>query len=250
MEAWVEGFLIVGGAVAASLGGLLLVRRSVARATLEQHHEVVGFVYAVVGICYGVLLAFAAVVAWEGYDEARMVAAAESDVVADLLRSAEVFDPSSRDLLNAALRAYVRSVIESEWPAMARGEHSATAAAAFDTLWSVYRSVRPRDAVELAWYTESIRRLDDLGDARRLRLLDAHSDVPGVLWVVLVAGAALTIGFSYLFAAREFVVQALMTAALAALIALVLFLVLALENPFSGPLRIPPTAFVAVVGGQ
>ena len=52
------GFFIVGFAVAASVGGLLLVRRRIALATLEQHNEVAGFIIAVIGGLYAVLLAF------------------------------------------------------------------------------------------------------------------------------------------------------------------------------------------------
>jgi hypothetical protein len=50
--------MIVVLAVAASVGGLLLVRRRIALATLEQHNEVAGFIIAVIGGLYAVLLAF------------------------------------------------------------------------------------------------------------------------------------------------------------------------------------------------
>jgi hypothetical protein len=71
--------------------------------------------------------------------------------------------------------------------------------------------------------------------------------LPGPLWFVLFAGAVLTIGFSYLFAIKNFVAHTVITILLAASVGLSLFLIAALEGPFSGSLRISAEAFSAVL---
>ncbi|MFZ0088600.1 MAG: hypothetical protein WAL63_03775, partial [Solirubrobacteraceae bacterium] len=48
--------------VGLSLVGLLIVRKIVARETLEAQHEVAGFLIAVVGVIYAVLLAFVVII--------------------------------------------------------------------------------------------------------------------------------------------------------------------------------------------
>jgi len=63
------------------------------------------------------------------------------------------------------------------------------------------------------------------------------------IWFVLWIGAILTVGFSYLFGVESFRSHALMTAALSAEIALILFLVFVLDNPFRGDFRIQPKSF-------
>ena len=54
------GFVVVS--VGAGLGGLFVVRRSVALATLESHNDVAGFIIAVVGVLYAVILGFVVVI--------------------------------------------------------------------------------------------------------------------------------------------------------------------------------------------
>ena len=65
-------------------------------------------------------------------------------------------------------------------------------------------------------------------------------------WLVhrgMLATGIITIGFSFFFGTQNSSAQALMTAALSATIALVLFLIWALNHPFAGLVRVEPAAF-------
>jgi hypothetical protein len=53
-----------------------------------------------------------------------------------------------------------------------------------------------------------------LSDARRERLLEADAGLPAILWVVLLIGGMIVVGFTYLFGMRTTVVHTLMVAAL------------------------------------
>jgi hypothetical protein len=64
------------------------------------------------------------------------------------------------------------------------------------------------------------------------------------MWVVLLAAGMITIGFSFFFGIENVWAQVLMVAALAATISLVLFLILTLDQPFSGVAAIEPEAFL------
>ena len=81
-----------------------------------------------------------------------------------------------------------------------------------------------------------------LWTARRLR-----SRYPAVLWAVLVFGGIITVSFTYLFGLENTWSHRLMVAAVAGLIALVLFTVGSLEYPFSGGTRVGPEAFELVL---
>ena len=63
------------------------------------------------------------------------------------------------------------------------------------------------------------------------------------MWVVLLGAGVITIGFSFLFGTRSAKAQVLMTSGLAMTIALVLFSIMALEQPFAGITRVEPDAF-------
>ena len=62
MPLWLLGVMTVSVAVAASVLGLWLVRRTVPPHTLREHHDVAGFILAIVGVIYAVLLDFVVLV--------------------------------------------------------------------------------------------------------------------------------------------------------------------------------------------
>ena len=75
----------------------------------------------------------------------------------------------------------------------------------------------------------------------------ASGAVPGVLWFVLLAGAVLTIGFTLFFGAENLRAQALMTAILSLLIFSGLLVIVAVDQPYAGPVRLQPEALLAVL---
>ena len=101
------------------VAGTLIVRRLINVEVLERHNEVAGFIYAVIGVVYAVLLGFAAVTVWEGYDRAQAAVEREADDLADLFRDAQTFPRDTRTEIENQIRNYVGLVVEKEWPAMA-----------------------------------------------------------------------------------------------------------------------------------
>ena len=96
---------------------------------------------------------------------------------------------------------------------------------------------------------EVLYQLDQLTQARRARIVLASGIVPGVVWVVLFFGAVVTIGFTLFFGTENVRAQALMTGALASLIFSGLLIIIAVDRPFSGTVKVGPEALVAVPGG-
>ena len=64
-----------------------------------------------------------------------------------------------------------------------------------------------------------------------MRLVQAEEGLPTVLWVVLVVGGMVVVGFAYLFGMENTVAHALMVVALAGVIALGLFTIGAMDIP-------------------
>lgn len=242
--AWLWGILMVGILVALAVAGSLLVRRRFGVETLKLNNEVAGFIYAVVGVLYAVLLGFSAIIVWERFDHAQAGVDREANEVADLYRDAQAFPDPVRHALEAQLRAYAVVVAEREWPAMARQQPSPESWDAYNRLWRIYHRYVPETEHARIWYAESLGKLNDLGDERRLRLLSSESHgVPGVMWAVLIGAGCITIGFSFLFGTRSATAHLLMTSGLAMTIALVLFSIMALQQPFAGITRVEPEAF-------
>lgn len=239
------GFVVV----AATLGmlGVLLVRRNVALSTLESHNDVAGFIIAVIGVLYAVVLGFVVVTVWDQFDAARSTADHEAILVRSLYREAGALGPRAVEL-RASIRDYAESVVNQEWKTMEEDQTDDPGTnAALNRVWLNLRAIEPQSRSQEAFYGESVTRLGEIVRIRRERLLASSSELEGPLWAVLLGGGAITIGFTLLFGLSNRWAHILMVAALAAMIGLTLFLVLSLDLPFSGDLAVKPSAMQAAI---
>ena len=67
----VFGVLVVFAGCLAAVAGLELVQRLVPHEKRQEHNDVAGFLYAVVGIVYAVLLALLVIAVWEQFQKAN-----------------------------------------------------------------------------------------------------------------------------------------------------------------------------------
>lgn len=95
---------------------------------------------------------------------------------------------------------------------------------------------------------ETLRQIDLLTEARRARIVKAAGTVPGLLWFVLVAGAVVTVGFTFFFGNENLRAQTLMTGGLTMLVCSGLFVIAAIDQPFAGAVKVGPEALVEVLG--
>jgi hypothetical protein len=246
LEIWCWTLLFVVVSPAAAVGGALLVRRVIGADVLSRHNDVAGFIYAVIGVVYAVLLGFTAIIVWEQFRRAQEGVELEANALVDLYRDSRVFPAEVRDRIETRLRDYTRLVVESEWPSMATGASDPRAWDAYNLLWRTYHEFVPQDDHQRTWYEHSVQHLNELGDRRRSRLLALDAGVPSIMWGVLLGAGAITIAFTFLFGTPNIRAQGLMTAALALTIGIVLLSILALERPFAGITRIQPEAFEQV----
>ena len=229
-----------------AVSGALLVRRLVGVDVLANHNDVAGFIYAVIGVVYAVLLGFSAIIVWEQFRNAQEGVAREANALADLYRDSRVFPLEVRNTIELHVREYVRLVVQKEWPAMAEGTSSAETWDEYNRLWRTYQEFEPGNEHQRTWYAASLEVLNTLADARRDRLVSTRSAVPAVMWGVLLLGGAITICFSFFFGLRNARAQALMTAGIALTIGVALLSILALERPFAGITRVDTDAFAQV----
>jgi hypothetical protein len=243
----VPGLLAISLFVLASVAGLVLVQRLVPIELRKQHNDVAGFIYAVVGIAYAVLMGLVVVAAWEQFQTARNTADREASELAEIFWLGHRLPKTEGHRLQELTRSYARVVVDEEWPLLARGESSLRAWALIDEIRLTVQNMNPDTQAEQVLYEQGLERVHDLADARRDRLVEAREGIPAILWVVLVAGAIVTIGFTYLFGLDDTTTHSLMVALLALVIGLVLFTIGSLEYPFSGDVRLGPDAFELVL---
>ncbi|MFT3685435.1 MAG: hypothetical protein QM783_10990 [Phycisphaerales bacterium] len=79
--------------------------------------------------------------------------------------------------------------------------------------------------------------------ARRQRLQAMDGGMPGVLWGVVFAGAAITIGIMYCMVLEKFRVHAVFVGLISGLIGLLIFITVQMDNPFRGSSGIGPEPY-------
>jgi hypothetical protein len=243
LPAWVLVILIVGGVATLALLGMIAVRRLIPHTVRREHNDVAGFMVAVVGVIYAVLLALVVIAVWDQFEAARTITEHEANAIANLYRGADGFADADRDRLRTHLQAYTQIVIDDEWPLLGQGLASDRAWQALDEIWRDYLTLNPQNSRESEVYAKALDQLDELGNARRVRLLASRTTIPPVLWLTLLAGGGITIGFSYFFGTENERAHALMTVSLAVLIGLGLYVIVAMDAPFTGGVAISPEAF-------
>lgn len=246
--AWLEslptfaaGIVVVGGFVGLSLVIGYVVKVCTSEEVRATHNDRAGFILAVIGVIYAVLLAFVAVGVWERFQQAEQRSYDEAAALSTIYRDAGSF-PSGTSI-RPLVRAYVHWVITFEWPQMARGQRAPVADALLE---SIDRSVRDLPATTPRLQNIQAEMLAASSSAivdRQTRLTVDFVGVHPIMWLVLILGAVVTVGFTYLFGFERAIMQQLMIGGLSLLIGLVLFLIMALDFPYRGSIAVQPEAF-------
>jgi hypothetical protein len=247
----VYGVLVVGGVCLASLIGLELVQRLVPAVSRQRHNDVAGFIYAVLGVIYAVLLALVVIAVWGEYQAASATVEQEANATAEIFWLGHQLPKPEGTRLQELARSYAREVVHKEWPLMERGkqppleQEGGTPAGwtIIDDIRASLQGFEPHTKAQEQLYAEGLDQVAALANARRTRLVASEEGVPAVLWTVLIFGGIAAVGFTYLFGLESTWAHRLMVVTLAAVIGLALFTVGALGHPFAGGARIGTGAF-------
>jgi hypothetical protein len=241
------GIIMVAVALLISIGGLLIVHRFVNSSKMKTHHDIAGPIFGSLGVIYAVLLAFVVVISWQNFDRANNDVMKEANCYASLYRDANGLGEPYKSQLKELIVTYTNVVVEEEWPLLAQGSRSTNAHELFTKIWDQYLSYQPQTETEKIFFTESVKKLNEAGEFRRQRVMDARSGIHPVLWFILFAGGLINIVFTFFFSSENRWSQIIMSALFATLIALMLFTALILDYPFSGDVSIKPDAFNVVL---
>jgi hypothetical protein len=245
---WLLALAAVGVAELFSIGVMLLCRKRYGMDRLALNNEVAGFKFAVIGVFYAVLLAFVVVAVWEDYRDTEAAVRNEAKALIDLNQMSYALPGQTGDPVRQRTISYLKQVRDSEWPAMSEGRSSTSAAAELRLLRRSVLEASPAEIKDAAIFHHALDLLTTINDNRNERLDKSDGTVPMVLWLVLAAGAFNTLGYPSFFGSSNLGAQILMTAALAALVALTLYVAVLLDFPFTGGVGISHAPFDQALG--
>jgi hypothetical protein len=245
-------------AVGVAICGIAVLLTTLAQATLHRRwsvearkplNEITGFVIAVVGVIYAVLLASIAILAIERYDKAQDIVDTEAGLVGDIYRNAIGLPPPVRTEIRQALTDYAETVVDVEWTLMARGEQErGWQEHGWQDLETVLASIaqfEPQTVGQQLFMDEILDQISGLNDARRARMFLSENPIDSIIWWVVVLGGVSTVSLALLFgvqSAGHFIVSNV----LAFSIGLVILLIFVMDRPFTGssPVTVEPFVYV------
>jgi hypothetical protein len=253
LPAWLGVLLFTLVPAILAVGAHAIFRRFVRPSYLIEHHDVAGFIVAVVGVLYAVVLGFVVVTVWSSFDTAQRNADAEAGVVGELFVLSQTFPEPARTRVRGLLADYAYEVRDREWPILGKGlqdpkarEFALAAFEAVNTMpWPKNDDVAA--IKESVVRTAAFNDFHELGVRRRQRLLDAGGGIQSVLYFALVVGALIVLAFAFLFGVERALPQLVMTGLLAGLMGLLIGLVAEFDRPFNAAVRVSPDAWTLVI---
>jgi hypothetical protein len=232
-------FLIVSAITTAiALVGLRFVRKKYPAEVLKENHEVAAIIFNAFGLLYGVMVAFVVFVTWSGYDDATKNLQMEANEADDIFHITKAFPDPAGTVIRQGLMDYIASVYNDELKRMSQGEIRLHSNRAMARLITVLYQMDEKSIPNRELYAESLKRLNNLAQYRRLRIFAGNDTVPPVIWLVILVGGVITVSYTYFFGMKNINAQYIITAALTVTITLILFLIYVLDHPFTGTSKV------------
>jgi hypothetical protein len=234
--------LIVGFFTVIGVAGLFITRNWVRQLHHidHSHNDIVSYYLAAITVFYGITLGLVAVSTWETYADVQNRVDHEAITVGALYRDVGAFPEPYRTEMQNSLRTYIRQVIDVGWPMQRKGIVPNNATGILNQFQAQFMSFEPTTEREKIVATEAYRAFNNLIESRRSRLNSVTAELPGPVWILVIAGAILSLVTTLFFDTASFRMHICMTVVFSILVGLLIFLIVALDNPYRGSISVSP----------
>jgi len=241
----VTGPVIIGGLCLFAIVGLLLVRRHVLP-RLRIHiddSQFSGSMVQCVMVFYGLAVALIAVNVSQTYSNVSTTVSSEATALAALYRDVSGYPQPIRLQLQNGLRDYVDNVIHVAWPMQQHGQIPNGGVELMNKFQDTLIGFEPATDGQKILHAEALRAYNNMIQARRMRLDAVGTGLPGVMWAVVLVGGAIGLISTFFFKVEDARLHGILVTLLAGFMGLVIFMILALDQPFRGDLGIGPQSY-------
>src|SRR5205085_12382271 len=131
-----------------------------------------------------------------------------------------------------------------EFPAVANGANDDQTWVLIDTIVRDLTRWVPGTPKEVALYQELLVQSHKVLDARRVRAFTGTSGISGVTWLIIVLGAAITLGFAGLFYSESLKFQVVTMTLTSMMFGMMIFLITVMNFPLVGEFSVGPDTLV------
>jgi hypothetical protein len=244
---WAIGLLFVAVFVGVTWIGIFVTRATVHSWVHREPraNDMVGLALSSFFVLFGLLLGLVAVATYQNFSSVSDTVDKEASSIAALYRDFGAYPQPIRGRLRDSLREYTRYTIEEGWPLQRRGIVPRGGTERIMELSELLFAFDPSTTGQQIIDAEALREFNRVVELRRSRLANVTLGLPPVLWWVVAFGALLNIILIWL-QDMEIHVHLVLGGVLASILALVIFLIAALDNPFRGEVSIGPDSFALV----
>jgi hypothetical protein len=196
----------------------------------------------VLGTTYGVILGFMLYTVWTDFRASEIDVALETASLLNVHNVAAGLPSPQREAMQALTLKYADVVVNQEWPAMQAQRDSHAAEPVLQQMWQVLVAADVKTPIETSSTDHMTTAMTSLGEHRRLRDEQHENKLPGVLWVLLIMGGAMTIISSCLLGNDKKWLHYGQVLALTFVISMTLATIADLARPFEGAVAVAPTA--------
>ena len=234
--------IIITG-ISCSLLFLYLLHRVWPSNKRRPHNDVVGTSVQVLGTTYAVILAFMLSGTWTNFRSADNTAEQEANSLVNLYRITRALPERDCAQLQQLARDYASVMVNDEWPAMSRGGISAKSHDIVDQIWKTLAQIQPQTPAQQLSLDHSLAEMSTFTQFRRTRQLQGRSQLPPMLWAVLIVGAIVTVASACLFGVEDLRIHMVQIFFLSFMVSLVLVAISNIDLPFRGPVHVSSDSF-------
>jgi len=236
-----SGFLIIL-ALVISVVMVLVLNRVWPIPNRKLINDVTGWQLGILGTTYGVILGFMLYTVWNDFRVAEINTNLEAASLLTVSRIAAGLPSPEREAFHALGLKYAEVAINQEWPAMQIQQDSHASEVVLGDMWKLLVEVRTENGGSNS-VDHLTSALSDLTERRNLREQEFQIRLPGILWLLLVAGAGATVGSSCLLGNDNKWLHYCQVLALTFVVAVTLAAIADLARPFEGAVSVSSVAF-------
>ena len=231
--------------IAAMLGSIVIVailNRTWPTSSRKLVNDVTGWQLGILGTTYGVILGFMLFTVWNDFRGAEVNANMEASALLTVSRLGAELPPPEREAIHALGVKYAETTINQDWPAMQMQENGDASQIVVGEMWKVLAEMKSASSGDSS-ADHLANALKDLSERRNLRAEELRNRLPGILWLLLIAGAGATVGSSCLLGNDNKWLHYCQVLALTFVVSVALASIADLARPFEGAVSVSSVAF-------
>ena len=251
MNIYVSGAIWVFGSALVFVAVAYLLHRRNPATNRSSNNDSASNVFTIVGGLQAVLIAFVLISLFDNVSTVSTDSFTEANGIVAVYWDADSLPAPAKTRIQQLCLDYTNTVINTEWSQLAGGATAVTGPG-WQQLQSLHAAITDAavsndDNWRLNEKTDAANQLWQVFQARQSRLDAASGGVSLVVWLAMVVGSLLTLALAYLFGGAKLVPHMIMVGVLAGTIALLLFAVYQMQDPFTGGAAVGPDAFTSAL---